>query len=637
LAPAIAHLVEKLRKEEHVVLHCLDAWLLKAIEKQDPASIHELAESCVMRMGPGTKGPELTPRQAERWIWDAIEHRRLIEAQAADPPEPPDPPKWIVTAKGRQRLRELSGLGVRGGTLLGWMVRMPSAWENAVARLKLEDGIGTDKRPPKRTGLSPIDPSPGDGIAPDQARANLEKVKHIVVLMMENRSFDHMLGYLDLLDGQEHVHGLSRAKKVLYEGKEYESEYLTRTDFPKSMDPPHGSEEIERQINGGAMDGFIESFARANKVDEPERVIGYYTHRELPVYDHLAHNFVICDKWFSSVPSATWPNRLCALTGTCDPEREGLLGDGELFFEMESFVRLLEDNENPDTWRWYSWDPGTLRMADERYRANALKGFHHDHFRRVAQHALDPGEVRDEEGEIALELGTGFLEDAANGDLPSVAWIDPNFIDLSILDSNSNDDHPPSDVRAGQELVMLVYRALVESPCWEDTMLVITYDEHGGFYDHEPPPAPPEENPIFDTYGVRVPAFVVSPLVESGTVSHTVFDHTSITRTILERFGVEGAVERIAEKAPRVAETEHLGRLLTRASGSPRPNLAEPNTALENWRHGRANRRSAAAPELSERSREEADWIPEPITGFPADYLNAARRLREKKLPPGHP
>jgi len=636
MIPVVAQAVEKLRGDEANPIHSLDGWLLIAIEKAPPSSIHELAVSSEMRMGPRRKGPELTTDEVVRWVRDATE-RGLIEATAG---KDPARPRWSTTDKGRERKRRFEGIMARSGGILGWAARMPSLWGHAVARLREQEEVDTADPPPKRDGLPPITLSPGDAeVTPQLALENLRQVKHIVVLMMENRSFDHMLGYLDLLDGQSEVRGLSHAKPIAHGGGEHEPKYLVSTAFPKSMDPPHGKEEIAKQISEGKMDGFIESFARANDVAEPERVMGYYTHRELPVYDHFAHRFLVCDQWFSSVPSATWPNRLFAVAGACDAEREGLFDGDKPFYDLESFVRLLEDDESPDTWRWYSWDPGSLRFVDGNYRLNRDAAFHHDHFRRVAQHAIEPVDVREADGEIELQLGTGFIEDAANGDLPSVAWIDPNFVDLSILDSNSNDDHPPSDVRAGQELVMLVYRALAESPCWKDTMLLITYDEHGGFYDHQPPPAPPEDAPSFPTYGVRVPAFVVSPFVEAATVSHTVFDHASITRTILERFGVPGAVERMASKAPRVARAEHLGRLLTRrpAEGEGPPDFAQANAALEGWRHGRANRRSAATPELTRRSREKADWKPDNITGFPADYLNGARTLRGDGLPAGHP
>jgi phospholipase C len=629
-------LVDKLRRDSPNPIHSLDGWLLKAIENVPPSTRQELLELCAMRMGPRRKGPEIRPGHVRRWLDNAVDEELVQE----EPPGPDGRTRWTVTEKGRKRRRSLQGIRAAVGNGIAFVARTPSVWAHAVERLALEDQIGFGKPPPKRDWLPPIKQSPGDqGITDEQAAENLRKVEHIVVLMMENRSFDHMLGYLDLRDGQGEINGLTRAKKIEYEGVLHEAQYLHGTAFPKSMDPPHGSEEIAKQIHAGAMDGFIESFATKNDVADAWRIMGYYTHRELPVYDYFAHNFLTCDHWFSSVPSATWPNRLYALTGTCDPSRESLISDGEVLFDFRSFVQLVENEHLDGTWRWYSWDPGTLRLVDDRYTANAEELFHHDHFRRVVQHAIEPPALTWTNGEAVLGLGKGLLEDAASGDLAKVSWIDPNFVDLSILEPNSNDDHPPSDVRAGQELVMMVYRALAESPRWGRTMLVVTYDEHGGFYDHEPPPRPPEENPQFDTYGVRVPAFVVSPLVAPGTVSHLTFDHTSITRAILERFGVEGAVEELARDAPRVAKAGHLGRLLTRGldEDPTPPPYGHVNGALDAWRHRRAERRSAASGELPARTA--ADEPGPEVRGFPAEYLEAARRLRREphNLPAGHP
>jgi phospholipase C len=634
--PIVAQLIARLRHDEDNPTHALDGWLLLVIDREPSATVKDLSLSCEMRLGPKRKGPELSPDQLVRWVRDAMD-RGMIQARTIDPA---GPPTWSLTDVGRQRQKTIGGFGARAGGVLAWLTRMSSVWASAAGRLEQEGAILTGKAPPRRAGLPKILESPGDraSITDEEARANLQRVKHIVVLMMENRSFDHMLGYLDLIDGQDEVRGLSHAKAITYEGRAYMPQYLLGSAFPKSMDPPHGQREIHRQLHDGLMDGFIESFARENDVANPERVMGYYSYRELPVYDYFAHNFVLCDRWFSSVPSATWPNRLYALTGSCDPDREGLFDGGEFLYDRESFVRLLEDNNTADTWRWYSWDPGTLRLVDGLYRLSPEHAYHHEHFRRVAQHAIEPV-ARGTDGEVEIALGSGLLEDAANGDLPRVAWIDPNFVDLSILDANSNDDHPPSDVRAGQELVMLVFRALAESPCWKDTMLVVTYDEHGGFYDHEPPEAPPEDAPQFPTYGVRVPAFVVSPFVEPCTVSHRTFDHTSIVRTILERFGIEGAVEKMAEKAPRVADATHLGRLLTRdpAEDVGPPDYARVNAMLDGWRHSRADRRSAASPEIAVRSRADARWEPPAVRGFPAEFLDAARTLRASGLPAGHP
>jgi hypothetical protein len=120
-----------------------------------------------------------------------------------------------------------------------------------------------------------------------------------------------------------------------------------------------------------------------------------------------------------------------------------------------------------------------------------------------------------------------FLEDAANGALPSVSWIDPNFSNFNPIGFQPNDDHPPADIKDGQELVLAVYHALAASPQWEKTLLIIFYDEHGGFFDHVAPPAAPDDDPhTFGRYGVRIPALIVSPWVEPGSLSKTLFDHT---------------------------------------------------------------------------------------------------------------
>jgi phospholipase C len=167
-----------------------------------------------------------------------------------------------------------------------------------------------------------------------------------------------------------------------------------------------------------------------------------------------------------------------------------------------------------------------------------------------------------------------FIQRAAGGKLPSVSWIDPSFADLqqgvlSLGAPPSNDDHPPSDVRAGQTLVLKLYDAIASSPNWSETLLVISYDEHGGFYDHVSPPAnPPDDDArTFSRYGVRVPALVVSPLVGRRSVSHLLFDHTSIIKTILLRFCRQGNT--IPDMGKRVAAANHLGVLLT--EDKPRP------------------------------------------------------------------
>ena len=218
-------------------------------------------------------------------------------------------------------------------------------------------------------------------------------------------------------------------------------------------------------------------------------------------------------------------------------------------------------------------------MADARYALG-----HHDRFAFFSRENLN--------WKASLEIridahAASFLEDAARGTLPSVSWIDPNFSDFNPIGFQPNDDHAPADIKDGQELVLAVYHALATGPQWDKTMLVIFYDEHGGFYDHVPPPAAADDDQrMFGRYGVRVPALVVSPWVEPGSVSKTVFDHTSIIKTILQRFAPDALSQPNGHRSllaravsaghphylgTRVAQAHDLGELLTRTSPQPAP------------------------------------------------------------------
>jgi phospholipase C len=143
--------------------------------------------------------------------------------------------------------------------------------------------------------------------------------------------------------------------------------------------------------------------------------------------------------------------------------------------------------------------------------------------------------------------------------LPAVSWLDPHY---AVKTLEGNDDHPPSDIRKGQRLVAEVYNLLLESPVWDKTMFVITYDEHGGFYDHVSPPEAEDDFPHLARHGVRVPAIIVSPWVAAQSVSHTVYDHTSIIKTILLRFGrqPDGSIPYMGA---RIDAATGLGGLLT--------------------------------------------------------------------------
>jgi phospholipase C len=400
----------------------------------------------------------------------------------------------------------------------------------------------------------------------DQGLVNLRsKIDHIVVLMMENRSFDHMLGYLSLEGGRTDVDGLAEGMEntLADDGKKYAIHLAQGTTLLKAQDPCHAWDCVHKQLaNDNA--GFVQNYwdtrtpeAKAAKprIVQPGNVMAYHNAEQLPVYDFLARNYCICDRWFCSIPAPTLPNRLYAVAGTSGGYKSGSAS----LFNLHTFVRHL-DKAHAD-WCWYIHTlPPTVWVADPEY-------------------AIFHG------GSIAWFQNTErwpwfhptFLERAAQGNLPAVSWIDPHFVDVVPL--GSNDDHPPTDLRAGQELVFRLYSALANSPAWDRTMLVITYDEHGGFYDHVSPataaPPPPDERPDFRAYGPRVPAIVVSPWVEAGVVAtwpdsddKIVFDHTSLIKTILLRFCRQDDGT-IPHMSARVDGANHLGHLLT--AGSPRP------------------------------------------------------------------
>jgi phospholipase C len=461
--------------------------------------------------------------------------------------------------------------------------------------------------------------------------ANLEKVDHIVVLMLENRSFDHMLGYLSLTGRRPDIDGLRPGLANQYQGRTYPIHHLAATAL--HMDPDHSASAIDLQVAGGHMSGFVASAAAtltAGGVDDgdPGCVIGYYDGADVPVYDHLAEEFAVCDRWFSSVPGATLPNRLYALCGAAAGSRDDRPSYIPPLYHQPSFVRHLDAHHV--SWRWYSFDPGTLRLADVRYRLG-----HHQRFGYFSKTGLPWKAILD----ITINPKIpSFLEDAAAGTLQQVSWIDPAFTNFNPLGFPVNDDHPMADVKDGQDLVLAVYDALAASPQWDRSLLVIVYDENGGFYDHVPPPQAADDEPaMFGSYGVRVPAIIVSPWIEPRAVSHTLFDHTSIIKTILLRFCPQALHEprRAGTRRPgpgpgpqypglRVSRASHLGELLTCAT--PRP--APPRDTLVQQAAARAARAEAGQPRAERQGEDD-----HPLNDLQKSILAATQKLRSD----GHP
>jgi phospholipase C len=497
----------------------------------------------------------------------------------------------------------------------------------------------------------------------EQALQRLSQVKHLVVVMMENRSFDHMLGYLTQ-EGMPDVEGLTGDEfnldpdgnkiGVIRFDADGSTVQKPGEALVKPLDPDHSKAGVQVQLgngygsspNGGFVKAFIDSRKPADNVGREMWIVpmGYYGSKDLPTYDFLARNFCVCDAWHSSVPGDTWPNRLYSLAGREGPkvhpgfldELAGLVGPlkilaGAPIYDVPAFTRHLDDGQ----WRWYSHDPATLRAADSMYRRIAdLKA---DNFAFFDRKKVS---VATQAAEAVIVGGDSFLDDAAKGRLPQVSWIDPNFIDLTVLDPSSSDDHPPCDIRAGQAFVLEVYNALARSPAWNDTVLVVVYDEHGGFYDHVAPP-PVHDDSGYSTLGVRVPALIVGPRVEH-TVCHQVFDHTSLIKTILTRFAKDPAAA-IGQMPQRVASAAHLGQVLEDAPRTDIPPHEDVRATLDQWQlNAQKARRAAqearpAAPNPLASAAPDGAGQPFELQDFQEEFAKFALAMRQGGLPPGQP
>ena len=320
-------------------------------------------------------------------------------------------------------------------------------------------------------------------------------IEHIVVLMMENRSFDHMLGWVDGADGQQR--GLVYADA---EGLAHRTWRLA-PDFQGCghPDPDHSYAGGRVEYNDGACDGWL----RAGTNDE--YAIGFYTKQDLPFFAAAAPTWTVCDRYFSAIMAGTFPNRIYQHAAQTDRLSNT--------FAVSSLPTI--------------WDRLATAGLQGRYYFSDLP------FLALWGSTYLP---------IARSFGQ-FLEDAAAGTLPHVAFVEPRFLGEEI--GLSNDDHPHADVRNGQAFMNLVYAAVTRGRAWANTVFVINYDEWGGFFDHVPPPA----GPIPDAdqtagnedgrFGFRTPCLVVSPFARREFVSSLTLDHTSILKLIEWRWGLE--------------------------------------------------------------------------------------------------
>ncbi len=313
----------------------------------------------------------------------------------------------------------------------------------------------------------------------------------VVHLMMENRSFDHVLGAL-ALEGRP-VDGLRLDMKNPHPAGGELGVYAD--DVACLIDPPHGWTASRKQFNGGLNDGFLKAYIDSNGEAGVERVMGYLAREDMPAHYAIADAGVVCDRWFAACMTSTWPNRgysLCAQNG----DYKG--NDFANPRDYHTIFRRLE--EAGLEWACYHQSISFLMLYP------------------VARERMFPIEQ--------------FWEDAAAGRLPPYVYVEPLYGRAS--------DHPPEHPLAGQIFISSVYDALSKSPQWKSTLFAVTYDEHGGFFDHVPPPkaADPLADLGWDQLGFRVPALVSGGRVSPG-ISSTVFDHTSVLATVARLYDLE--------------------------------------------------------------------------------------------------
>ena len=417
-------------------------------------------------------------------------------------------------------------------------------------------------------GAGGIGAQRGPASAESATAAGLQAIDHVVVLMLENRSFDHMLGYLyhdtgNLAPGGRPFEGLTGSESNPgIDGKPVPVFPITPSTpnayFMPGADPGEGYMATNSQLFGSnqqpdppvapAMQGFVKNYAYTLGWEarehwsivagtQPQDIMGCFTPEALPVLSALARGYAVCDHWFSSAPTETLPNRAIALAGTS----QGHMDDKTKTFTSPSIFGSLTAAQV--SWKVYGYDaqPLTKHNFPDITRASA------DHFGLFAD----------------------FQRDAADGALAGFVFLEPAWA------ATGNSQHPNYDVALGEQLIHDVYAALRRSPVWNSTLLIVTYDEHGGCYDHVAPPsgaAAPDDSAgefgfDFTRFGVRVPTVLVSPLIAAGTVFRvpegaTPLDHTSVLKTLETRWN-------LPPLTARDAAAEHVGAVLT---------LAEPRT-----------------------------------------------------------
>lgn len=433
--------------------------------------------------------------------------------------------------------------------------------------------------------------------------AREDPIRHVVLLMMENHSFDQMLGCLEDdypdLEGID-VNSPSPRFNLDLEGNKV---FQAPTDVQQvALDPKHECRFVLKQIENGNS-GFVTDFqknVKGNKPTDRALVMAYYLSGRLPALHGLGRDFTICDHWFSSLPGPTWPNRFFALSGTSSgrvlmPEGWQHPRPWEMF-DQNQFTIFDRLNEAGRPWRIYYYDfPSSLLLNRQRLPEN-LKGY--------------------------TPINRFFRDVRDEATFPAFVFIEPKYFGV-----DQNDDHPPHNIFKAEKLIADVYNAIRSSPdLWKSTLLVVVYDEHGGFYDHVVPPSakPPDEHKeewSFDRLGVRVPALLISPWV-GNRPEKTQFDHTSLLKYLVDKWSLGDLGERTAtansiavalNQATAREDTVPFVRVPYSTLIPPRPDLeredsSNHHTALEKFAEYLAAGEDAGSTEAVKLLASTASW-----------------------------
>jgi len=388
-------------------------------------------------------------------------------------------------------------------------------------------------------------------------------IEHVFVLMLENRAFDHMLGFsgitgTDAVTGNPtEINGLSGAESNAWNGISYA--VAQPAPDPMTVDPYHEFTDVLKQLCGPAAayprggpyppinsSGFVANFAQDAKSPSPVDVMKCFAPPQLPVLDALAKEFAICDSWFCSLPGPTFPNRFFALGASSSgldhspttPETviwqtvDGFqFQNGSIFDRGRGFLNFIKGLlpfVRKFKWRIYAGNKlFTL--------AHAVQGIHIQDITRYSR----------------------FAQDVSKTNYPArFTWIEPSYGHVATDYVGGNSQHPLDGVTGGEALIKATYEAIRNSPLWKSSMLIVTWDEHGGFFDHVAPPRaiPPGDETqfessnkygfAFDQYGPRIPALVISPLIPPNIIDHRPHDHTSILATVERLFGLRPLTNR---------------------------------------------------------------------------------------------